>query len=185
MPNPETSPNKFVETTKLKRASLRPLDGCEQTARQQLSLRGELTLALMPTLTVLAVFALVEYFDQQRLLFVSLAATAFSIYHDPHHKTNHVATVLVAQIGAAVLGIASGYALGFGYLAGGVAMIAIIVLTLTLDRLHAPAVTTALSFAFRVESKNDFPLFAVAVGLLGVLVLLQRAALQLVARAER
>lgn len=77
-----------------------------------------------------------------------------------------------------------GYALGFGYLAGGAAMIAVIVLTLALDRMHAPAVPTALSFAFRAESVNDFLLFALAVGLLGVLVLVQRAATRFIIRVE-
>ncbi len=164
-----------------KQESLRPLDGREESARGQIDLKGEFALALLPTLMVLAVFALVEVFSHQRLLFVSLAASAFSIYHDPHHKTNAVITLLVAQIGAAGLGILMGFALGSGYFAGGAAMIAVIVLTLVFDRMHAPAVTTALSFAFRAESKNDFPLFILAVSLLGVLVVLQRAATRFVA----
>lgn len=158
--------------------SLRPLDGRENAARRQLDWKSEFTLALLPTLTVLGVFALVEAFSSQRLLFVSLAATAFLIYHDPQHKTT-VGTVLVAQIGAAAIGIAMGYAFGFGYLAGGAAMIANIILSLSLDRMHAPAVATALSFAFHAESLNDFLLFAASVGLLGVLVLLQRSATRL------
>lgn len=93
--------------------------------------------------------------------------------------------MLLAQIGAAGLGIAMGYALGFGYFAGGAAMIVIIVLTLAFDRMHAPAVPTALSFAFRAESINIFLLFTLAVGLLGVLVVLQRAATRLAVRGER
>jgi hypothetical protein len=99
--------------------SLRPIEGRDNAARQQMDLKGEVTLALLSTLTVLAVFALVEVFSNQRVLFVSLAASAFSIYHDPHHKTNAVVTLLVTQIGAAGLGIVMGFALGSGYLAGG------------------------------------------------------------------
>ena len=66
--------------------SLRPLDGRENAAREQLDWKSEFTLALLPTLTVLGVFALVEALSSQRLLFVSLAATAFLIYHDLFYK---------------------------------------------------------------------------------------------------
>ncbi len=164
--------------------SLRPLDGREDAARGRLDWKSEFALALLPTLTVLAVFALVEVFSHQRLLFVSLAATAFLIYHDPRHRMNHIATVLIAQISAAGVGVAMGYWLGFGYFAGGAAMIAVIVLTLTLDRMHAPAVPTALSFAFRSESVNDLLLFGLATGILGLLVLLQRAATKFTIRGH-
>ena len=165
--------------------SLRSLDGRENAAREQLDWKREFALVVLPTLTVLAVFALVEIFSHQRLLFVSLAASAFLIYHDPNHKTTTVGTVLIAQIGAAALGIVAGYALGFGYLAGSAAMISVIILTLTLDQLHAPAVPTALSFAFRPESVNDFSLFPLAAGLLAILVLLQRAATRFIIRVKK
>ncbi len=45
--------------------------------RRRLNLRGEFALALLPTATVLAVLALVEALSRQRLLFASLAASAF------------------------------------------------------------------------------------------------------------
>lgn len=95
----KTAADLLREMENQSRKSLRPFVSREQTARRQLDFKSELALALLPTLTVLAVFALVEVFSHQRLLFVSLAATAFLIYHDPQHKTNTMATVLIAQIG--------------------------------------------------------------------------------------
>lgn len=72
--------------------------------RPRLSVKSELALALLPTLTVLIVFALVEAFSRQRLLFASLASSAFLIYRDPQHGMNAARTVVVAQIGAALFG---------------------------------------------------------------------------------
>lgn len=48
--------------------------------KQRIGLKGELLLAAMPTLTVLLVLALVEALSNQRLLFASLASSAFLIY---------------------------------------------------------------------------------------------------------
>ena len=62
---------------------------------------GELALALLPTLTILLVLAFVEAFSRQRLLFASLASSAFLIYLEPRHRTNSVRTLALAQ-GAAL-----------------------------------------------------------------------------------
>ncbi len=82
------------------------------SGRSRLGLRDELALALMPTLTVLLVFALVESLARQRLIFASLASSAFLIYLDPHHVTNRIRTLVTAQLLGAVAGWAAHAALG-------------------------------------------------------------------------
>lgn len=144
---------------------------------RRLNLKGELLLALAPTVTVLSVFAFVEVFSRQRLLFASLASSAFLIYLDPQHKTNSVRTLLISQLGASVIGYAAFAMFGGGYLSGGVAMIAAIVLMILIDAMHPPAVSTALSFAFRTSTNDTLLLFGLAVGATCVLVLMNRAAL--------
>jgi tryptophan-rich sensory protein len=85
-------------------------------------------LAVAPTLTVLAVFALVEALSRQRLLFASLAASAFLIYLDPQHGTNSTRTLVFSQMLAAGLGLCLYLAIGPGYLSGGLAMVGILLL---------------------------------------------------------
>jgi hypothetical protein len=65
-----------------KRSSLKPVEVTKRSLRRRLNLQGEFILALMPTITVLGVFGLVEVFTQQHLLFASLASSAFLIYLD-------------------------------------------------------------------------------------------------------
>lgn len=79
------------------RSSLKPIQGANRTFRQRLTLKGELALATAPTAVVLAVFALVEVLSRQRLLFASLASSAFLIYLDPQHGTNNVRTMSCLQ----------------------------------------------------------------------------------------
>ncbi|MEP0917981.1 HPP family protein [Leptolyngbya sp. DQ-M1] len=66
--------------------------------------------------------------SRQRLLFASLAASAFLIYLDPQHGTNSVRTLVSAQIMSAVIGWLTFWWLGAGYFAAGSAMILTIVL---------------------------------------------------------
>ncbi|MGB5973309.1 MAG: HPP family protein, partial [Nodosilinea sp.] len=115
------------------RDSLKPIKGANRALRRRLNLRGELALAIAPTATVLAVLALVEALSEQRLLFASLASSAFLIYLDPQHGTNSVRTLLVSQMMAAGLGFLIYTLLGPGYLAGGLSMVATIVLMIVLD----------------------------------------------------
>jgi hypothetical protein len=63
-----------------KRSSLKPLEGANRQWRRRLDIKGEIALITAPTLTVLVVMALVEALTQQRLLFASLASSAFLIY---------------------------------------------------------------------------------------------------------
>jgi CBS-domain-containing membrane protein len=119
-----------------KRSSLRPLKGANRALRRRLDLRGEFALALVPTLTILGVLALVEVLTEQRLLFASLAASAFLIYLDPQHGTNSVRTLIISQMMAATLGLLAYFFLGAGYWSAGTAMIASIVLMILLNAVH-------------------------------------------------
>ena len=162
--------------------SLEPIEGANRAARRRLSLRGEFLLALGPTVTVLVVLALVEALSEQRLLFASLASSAFLIYLDPQHGTNTVRTLVIAQMLAAILGFATYAAFGGGYLSGGSAMVATIVAMILLDAVHPPAVATAMAFALRAGEETNLALFGLAVGMTAVLVVLERLALWLLAR---
>jgi CBS-domain-containing membrane protein len=164
---------------------LEPIQGAKRQGRERLSLRGEFALALLPTVVVLAVFALVETFSKQRLLFASLASSAFLIYLDPQHGTNTVRTLVVSQVTAAAVGFTAHAVFGSTYLSGGVAMVVMIALMIALDAVHPPAVSTALGFAFRAGNESNLLLFGLAVGLTATLVGVQRAALWLLARHTR
>lgn len=164
------------------RTSIQPGDRSTRRLRQRLDLRGELLLALLPTLTILLVLGLVEAISDQRLLFASLASSAFLIYLDPEHGTNTIRTLVIAHLAAAVIGLAVYALAGPGYIAGGAAMLAMIVLMIVLDVVHPPAVSTALAFAFRGENERTVILFALAVGIVAVLVILQRSVVWLLHR---
>ncbi len=165
------------------RETLEPIKEEEaQSFRRRMSLKGEFALALMPTATIIAVLVLVEIFSRQRLLFASLASSAFLIYLDPQHSTNSVRTLALSQIGAAIIGFAAFSIFGEGYLAASAAMLATITLMILADAMHPPAVSTALGFAFRANSENNLVLFALAVGLIVVLVILQNSSVWLLKR---
>ncbi|MEG3437278.1 HPP family protein [Pannus brasiliensis CCIBt3594] len=164
------------------RKSLKPIEGANRSLRRRLNLRGEFTLALAPTLVVLTVLALVEALSRQRLLFASLASSAFLIYLDPQHGTNSVRTLTLSQIMAAGIGFLTYLILGPGYLSGGTAMVATIALMILLDVVHPPAVSTSLSFALRAGKESNLALFGLAVGVTATLVLLERLALWLLTR---
>jgi len=163
------------------RSSLKPIEGANRSLRRRLTLKGELALATAPTAIVLGVFALVEVLSRQRLLFASLASSAFLIYLDPQHGTNTMRTLLVAQIMAATIGWITYMILGSGYLSGGIAMVVTIVLMIVLDVVHPPAVSTSLSFALRAGNENNLVLFGLAVGITALLVALERFTLWVLA----
>lgn len=164
--------------------SLEPVEGADRSARRRLPLRDEFLLAMLPTATILAVLGMVEMLSRQRLLFASLASSAFLIYLDPQHGTNTVRTLLISQITAASVGLAVYVAVGPGYLASGIAMVSTIALMIALDAVHPPAVSTSLSFALRAGDENNLVLFSLAVGITAVLVVLQRSAVWMLARYE-
>lgn len=157
------------------RASIEPI--AADPVRRHLGVRAELMLAILPTAVVLLVFAAVEALTQNRLLFASLASSAFLIYLDPQHGTNQVRTLVMSQAMAALVGFGAYQMLGGGYPAGAIAMVLVIIAMITLDVMHPPAVATALSFAFRTGDESNVVLFALALALVAVLVTLQRLVL--------
>jgi CBS-domain-containing membrane protein len=162
--------------------SLEPVQGADRSLRRRLRLRDEFLLALLPTTVVLLVLALIEALTEQRLLFASLASSAFLIYLDPQHGTNTPRTLVISQLIAALLGWITFSAFGSGYLAGGAAMVLSIAAMIALDVVHPPAVATAMSFALRAGETENLLLFALALGITAILIVLQRAALWLLAR---
>ena len=173
-----------IRPTQATRTSLRPLAGANRSLRNRLDLKGELMLAIAPTVTILSVLALVEMLSRQRLLFTSLAASAFLIYLDPHHATNKVRTLVLAQMMAATIGLTTHLLLG-GYLAGGSAMVLTIVLMILLDAMHPPAVATSLSFGLSAGHESNLALFGLAVGITALLVLIERFTLWLLAQYSK
>ena len=164
------------------RSSLKPIEGANRSLRRRLTLKGELALATAPTAIVLGVFALVEVLSRQRLLFASLASSAFLIYLDPQHGTNTMRTLIIAQIMAAIIGWITYMVFGSGYLSGGVAMVVTIILMILIDVVHPPAVSTSLSFALKAGNENNLVLFGLAVGITALLVALERFTLWVLAR---
>ncbi len=164
------------------RESLRPVQGADRSLRRRLTLKDELLLAVLPTVTILLVLAMVEVLTEQRLLFASLASSAFLIYLDPQHGTNSVRTLVLSQMSAAVIGLLAYVILGPGYASGGLAMVVTIVLLIVLDAVHPPAISTALGFAFRAGDQSNLVLFSLAVAITAALVLMEQAALWLLAR---
>lgn len=152
--------------------------------RRRLGLKKELLLALFPTLTILLVLGAVEALSNQRLLFASLASSAFLIYLDPEHTVNNVGTLVSTQIGAAALGMATYMLLGPGYLSAGLAMVLFITAMVVVDRVHPPAVSTALSFGLKSGDESNIVLFSLAVGITAVLVILQRTMLWMLRRTH-
>lgn len=146
------------------------------------SLRAQLTLALLPTATILIVFALVDGWTRQRLLFASLASSAFLIYLDPEHQTNSTRTLVVAQGWAAIVGFAAHALLGPSFWAAGGAMVVVIFGMILARAMHPPAVSTALSFAFSAGKGGGLALFGLCMGLIVLLVVLQRVSVWLLRR---
>jgi CBS-domain-containing membrane protein len=102
----------------------------------------------------------------------------------PQHGTNSVRTLVLSQMMAAMVGLAAFLVCGPGYLAAGGALVMTITLMILFDVMHPPAVATSMSFAFRAGDESNLLLFAMAVGIIAVLVVLQRAALWLLARSN-
>lgn len=167
------------------RESIQPGSSALRRQRERMSIRDELILAIMPTVTVLAVFALVEVATRQRLLFASLASSAFLIYLDPEHGTNRTKTLAVSQLMAAITGYAAFEIIGPSYIAGAIAMVVTITLMIVFDVVHPPAAATALAFAFRTGDEKNVLLFVVAVVLVVALVLTEIATLAILARIKR
>ncbi len=146
---------------------------------------GELLLAIPPTGVVLATVLLVETLRHERILFASLASSAFLIYRDPRHPMKGVRVMVAAHIVGVALGVGARWLLGPGYAAGALAMIATILILVLGKIVHPPAVSTALGFAFFTPQPGAAALFLLALVMLAVLVGLQRAALWTLPRLDR
>ena len=154
--------------------------------RRRLSWRGELLLATMPTAVVLGVMLFVEALSNQRILFASLASSAFLIYLDPHHATNRVRTLVLAQLMAAGAGFAAFVLLEkSAYASGAAAMIVTIALMVIFDLVHPPAIGTTLAFAFRAKDANNVTIFILAVFVTAALVAVQKGTSWLMLRLIR
>jgi CBS-domain-containing membrane protein len=154
------------------------------TRKDKPSLQHDLAMALLPTLTVLLVLAVLEAFSRQRLLFASLASSAFLIYLAPQHKANEMRTLVGSQMGAVLVGVAARELLGAGYWAAAGSMIVVIAAMIALDAVHPPAVSTALSFAF-VDPPGPPSNAWMFAGAVLVLALLAQAQRMIAARLER
>jgi CBS-domain-containing membrane protein len=150
--------------------------------RRRLRLGGELALDALPTATVLGVLALVEALTAQRLLFASLASSAFLIYLDPEHGTNRVRALVFSQALAAGLGWLAFVSLGAGCAGAALALVGTILGMILLDVVHPPAVATAMSFALRAEEASNMVLFALALAITVLLIALQHAAVWVLLR---
>ncbi len=153
-------------------------------SRRRLSLRAELALALTATIPVLAVFAILEHLSRQHILYASIASSALSIYADPLHRSNEPRTILQSQSLATLTGLATFLLFGHTYLAAGSSLVLTVLLCVTLNRLHPPAVATAMAFAFRSGEIRTLFVFAMAVGITIGLVLLERTMLWMLARLD-
>ena len=151
--------------------------------RPRLGWRREVLLALLPTITVLVLLWLLRLLSNQQLLFASLASSCFLIYLDPSHPANSARTLAISQLGGALLGAGLHAALGPGYASAALALVSVIGLMITTNTMHPPAVATALNFAFRAGSgEGSLALFGLAVGLVLVLLAVQRGSAYLVRR---
>lgn len=166
-------------------ATMRPDAPERPSRRSRIGLRRELLLVLAPTVTVLLVLVMVEAISRQRLLFASLASSAFLVYLDPSHAANQARTLVLAQMGAATVGMLSYLAFGPGYLSAGVAMLAAIVGMVVFDVLHPPSVSTALSFGLRAGDASNLLLFGLALAITVALIGLQKLSMWLIARWTR
>jgi CBS-domain-containing membrane protein len=151
---------------------------------RRFDIKTELFLVMVPTIVVIAVLLLLQFFSRQQLLFSSLASSAFLIYLDPRHPVNHVRTLLISQIAAAVLGYLVYLLCGPGYLSAALSMIVTIAAMIITRAMHPPAVSTAMIFAFQFTKVNTLVLFLFAVLLLVILIFLQRVSIWIIKRSE-
>ena len=154
----------------------------ERVFRKRFDLKTELLLAILPTATVIGTLFFLEIFSQQHVLFTSLSSSAFLIYLDPIHIMNRVRTLLIAQPVAVIVGYTAHLLIASNYQAAGVGMVFTIILMISLDAMHPPAVATSLTFAFRTYSEHTLVLFGLALGLTVVLVGLEQSVVWLVHR---
>jgi CBS-domain-containing membrane protein len=151
---------------------------------RRFNFKTEVLLAVMPVTMIIAVLMLLEVFTNQKLLFSSLASSAFLIYMDPKHPTNRIRTLTIAQMSAAVIGFLIFILIGPGYLSAAVSMIIVIIVMIWTKAMHPPAVSSAMIFAFQYTKPNTLMLFMMAVLLLVMLIVLQKASIWILKKSE-
>ncbi len=140
---------------------------------------------MLPTAVVLIVLMIVKVLSDQRVLFASLASSAYSIYLSPENRSNSIRCLVSSQLAAAVAGIGFDALLGANYYAAGLSMVSTVAVTIAADVFHPPATATALSFAFRSNKITSLRLFVLCLVMVAILIGLQRATLKAVARLSR
>jgi len=144
--------------------------------RRRHGVKAELLLAVPPTLVVLATVFGVETLRHERVLYASLASSAFLVYRDPGHQMNTVRVMVTAHVTAVLFGIGAELLWRPGYVAAAVAMVGTIVALVLLNAVHPPAVSTTLGFAFVSSQDKAAGLFLLALAMLVALLVMQRAA---------
>ncbi len=69
-----------------------------EAVRQRHGMGGELLLAVPPTLVVLGAVFAVELLRHERVLYASLASSAFLVYRDPGHRMNTIRVMVTAHV---------------------------------------------------------------------------------------
>ena len=82
---------------------------------------------------------------------------------------------MIAQISAAILGLATYVLFGPGYLSVAVAVITLIAVMIIFRAVHPPAVSTTLVFAFRAGNEDNLVLFGMALIVILVMVLMEQS----------
>lgn len=154
--------------------TLEPIAGAGWRAHRRSRLQHDVLVAILPTVTVLGALFVREEFSDQRLLFASLASSAFLIYLDPFHATNTVRSLVIAHLFAALAGLVTCLFRGHSYQAAATAMLMTIVVMVLADAVHPPTVSTSLIFGFRQDSEDEFLLYVLDGAVIALLVLLQR-----------
>ncbi len=131
--------------------------------------------ATPPTITVLAMTAVVQFGAHTRVLFAPLAASAFLIYHAPHERSNHVGVIVISQLVGAACGLGVAAFGHPGYVSEAIAMLLTISALISFDLLHAPAVPTALIFADAPVAFDNVAFFAIDLAILAALWFAQQA----------
>ena len=133
---------------------------------------------------MIATLFFIEVLTNQRILFASLASSAFLIYREPTHGMNSVRVMAGAHLLATMFGVGGAFLLGAGYVAAAVAMALTILVLVLGDLVHPPAVSTALGFAFYARQNEAVGVFLLALLMLAVLVVLERLAVWTLARVQ-
>ncbi len=141
-------------------------------------------LAALPALTIVAALAFFDALVRQRLLFSSLAASAFLVWAEPRHPMNAVRTVLLAQVVAALAGAIAFMLFGAGFVASGAATALTAVAMIGLDAVHPQAISTTFGFAIRAGQTSVLLLFGLVAVVTVVIIVLHQSAEWILRHAE-